>query len=123
MSRIHKALNAAKARGDIEYVFSENVANTDYERVMREYAEAGNQLIVGEAFGVERAAREVAKDYPEDRVPDGLELRPAGAELLRCSTTTSRSAAYLTGMVAGRADQDRTRSAWSAAIRSPRSTG
>ncbi len=36
VSRIHKALNASKARGEIEYSFSENVANTDYERVMRE---------------------------------------------------------------------------------------
>ena len=41
VSRIHKALNAAKARGEIEYSFSENVANTDYERVMREYSEQG----------------------------------------------------------------------------------
>src|SRR5690606_22230546 len=47
VSRIHKAANAAKDRGDIEYVATENVSNTDYERVMREYAEAGNQLIVG----------------------------------------------------------------------------
>ena len=31
VSRIHKALNAAKDRGEIEYSFSENVANTDYE--------------------------------------------------------------------------------------------
>ena len=64
VSRIHKALNAAKARGEIEYSFSENVANTDYERVMREYSEQGNHLLVGEVFGVERAARKVAKDYP-----------------------------------------------------------
>ena len=62
VSRIHKALNAAKARGEIEYSFSENVANTDYERVMREYSEQGNHLLVGEVFGVERAARKVAKD-------------------------------------------------------------
>ena len=47
------------------YVFSENVANTDYERVMREYAEAGIKLIIGEVFGVEREAREVAADYPD----------------------------------------------------------
>ncbi|MCB1971480.1 MAG: BMP family ABC transporter substrate-binding protein, partial [Geminicoccaceae bacterium] len=45
VSRIHKALNAAAERGDIAYTYSENVKNTDYERVMREYAEAGNQLI------------------------------------------------------------------------------
>ena len=62
VSRIHKALNAAKDRGEIEYSFSENVANTDYERVMREYSEQGNHLLVGEVFGVERAARKVAKD-------------------------------------------------------------
>ena len=63
ISRIHKALNTAADRGDIEYTYSENVANTDYERVMREYAEQGQQLIVGEVFGLERAARKVAKDY------------------------------------------------------------
>jgi basic membrane protein A len=38
VSRMHKALKAAVARGEIEYGFSENVANADYERVMREYA-------------------------------------------------------------------------------------
>ena len=65
VSRIHKALNAAKDRGDITYVFSENTANTDYERVMREYAEQGMDLVVGEAFAVERAARKVAAEYPE----------------------------------------------------------
>ena len=57
VSRIHKAATTAKDRGDIAYVFSEKVSNTDYERVMREYCEAGNQLIVGEAFAVEDAAR------------------------------------------------------------------
>ena len=41
VGRIHKALNAAQERGEITYEFSENVANTDYERVMREYAEQG----------------------------------------------------------------------------------
>jgi basic membrane protein A and related proteins len=65
VGRIHKALNAARDRGDITYAFSENVANTDYERVMREYAEQGVDLIVGEVFGLERAARQVAADYPE----------------------------------------------------------
>ncbi|MGE4052017.1 MAG: BMP family ABC transporter substrate-binding protein, partial [Piscinibacter sp.] len=64
VSRIDKALKAAVARGEIEYVFSENVANADYERVMRGYAEKGHTLIVGESFAVEAAARKVAKDYP-----------------------------------------------------------
>jgi basic membrane protein A len=65
VSRIHKALKAAEARGEIEYKASENVSNADYERVMREYATGGNELIVGEAFAVEAAARKVAKDFPK----------------------------------------------------------
>ena len=50
ISRIHKALNTAAENGAIEYNYSENFANTDYERVMREYAEQGQDLIVGEVF-------------------------------------------------------------------------
>ncbi len=64
VSRIHKAAMTAQERGEIEYSFSENVSNTDYARVMREYAEAGNTLIIGEVFGAEQEAREVAADYP-----------------------------------------------------------
>ena len=81
VSRIHKALKAAKARGEIEYVFSENVANADYERVMREYAEKGNTLIVGESFAVEAAARKVAKDYPKVAFLMGSLGQAAGAQL------------------------------------------
>lgn len=65
VSRIHEAALAAEARGDITYTFSENVSNTDYPRVMREFAEGGTDLIVGEVFAVESEAREVAAEYPE----------------------------------------------------------
>ena len=41
------------------------MANADYERVLRQYAEAGHQLIVGESFAVEAAARKAAKSYPK----------------------------------------------------------
>ena len=60
--------NQLVGRAEIDYVFSENISNTDYERVMREYAEAGHKLIVGEVFGVEQAARDVARDYPDVEV-------------------------------------------------------
>lgn len=62
---LHRALVAASKAGKIEYVFSEKTANTDYVRVMREYAESGVKMIVGEAFGISREARKVADDYPE----------------------------------------------------------
>src|SRR5262245_7238762 len=76
VSRIHKALQGAAARGEIEYKASENVANADYERVMREYATGGNQLIVGEIFGVETAGRKVAKDFPKTSFLFGSSGKP-----------------------------------------------
>ena len=55
-ARLHQGLEAAKAKGEIEYVFSEKVANTDYIRVLREYCESGVKLIVGEAFGISKGS-------------------------------------------------------------------
>ena len=100
ISRIHKALNTAAERGDIEYVFSENVANTDYERVMREYAEQGMQLIVGEVFGLERAARKVAQDYPDTAFLMGSSFGPV-APNFSVFDNWIHEPSYLTGMVAG----------------------
>lgn len=102
ISRIHKALNAAQDRGDIEYVFSENVANTDYERVMREYAEQGVNLIMGEVFGLERAARKVAADYPETAFLMGSSFGPV-APNFSVFDNWIHEPSYLTGMVAGAA--------------------
>jgi len=104
ISRIHKALNAAAERGDIEYTFSENVANTDYERVMREYAEAGQKLIVGEVFGLERAARKVAKDYPETAFLMGSSFGPV-APNFSVFDNWIHEPSYLSGMVAGAATE------------------
>ncbi len=104
ISRIHKALVAAQERGDIEYVYSENVANTDYERVMREYAEAGNQLIVGEVFGLERAARKVAADYPDTAFLMGSSFEPSG-ENFSVFDNWIHEPSYLSGMVAGAASK------------------
>jgi len=99
VSRIHKALNAAVAKGEIEYRFSENVANTDYERVMRQYAEQGHALIVGEAFAVEPAARKVAKDYPKTAFLMGSSGKPV-APNFAVFDNYIQEPAYLTGMIA-----------------------
>ena len=100
VSRIDKALKAAQARGEIEYVFSENVSNADYERVMRGYAEAGNKLVVGEAFAVEAAARKVAKDYPKVSFLLGSSGKPQ-APNFGVFDNYIQEPAYLTGMIAG----------------------
>ncbi len=100
VSRIDKALKAAVARGEIEYVFSENVANADYERVMRQYAQGGHTLIVGEAFAVEAAARKVAKDYPKVSFLLGSSGKPQ-APNFSVFDNYIQEPAYLTGMIAG----------------------
>ena len=100
ISRIHKALNTAADRGDIEYSFSENVANTDYERVMREYAEDGMQMIVGEVFGLERAARKVAKDYPDTSFLMGSSFGGV-APNFAVFDNWIHEPSFLSGMVAG----------------------
>src|SRR6478672_7851637 len=78
VSRIHKALNAAKERGDIEYVFSEKVANADYERVMRK----------------------VAKDYPKTAFLMGSSGKPQEPNFAVFDNYIQEPA-YLTGMIAG----------------------
>jgi basic membrane protein A len=100
VSRIHQALKARNLAGEITYNWSENVANTDYERVMREYAEAGNDLIVGEVFGVEKAARQVAKDYPKTAFLMGSSFGPEGPNF-SVFDNYIQECSYLTGMVAG----------------------
>ena len=98
--RLHTALKAAEARGEIEYKASENVSNADYERVMREYATGGSVLIVGEAFAVEAAARKVAKDFPKVKFLMGSSGKPQ-APNFSVFDNYIQEPAYLSGMIAG----------------------
>jgi len=102
VSRIHKAANAAVDRGDIEYVFSENTSNSDYERVMREYSEAGHDLIIGEVFAVEDAARQVARDYPDKAYLMGSSFLPKDdTPNFAVFDNYIQDASYLSGIIAG----------------------
>ena len=107
VSRLHKALNAAKDRGDITYKWSENVANNDYERIMRQYSEEGTDLVVGEIFGVERAARRVAASYPKVAYLMGSSFGPVKPNL-SVFDNFIHEPSYLTGMVAGKATKSNT---------------
>lgn len=102
VSRIHIAALAAQERGEIDYTFSENTANTDYPRVMREYAEQGVDLIVGEIFGVEQEAREVAADYPDTAFLMGSSFKEdPSIPNLAVFDNYIQDASYLTGIIAG----------------------
>ncbi len=100
VSRIHKALNEAKGRGEIDYVFSESVSNADYERVLRQYAEQGAALVVGESFAVEAAARKVARDYPKTAFLMGSSGKPQ-APNFSVFDNYIQEPSYLSGMIAG----------------------
>ncbi len=98
--RLHEALSAAQGRGEIDYVFSEQVAGGDYLRVLREYAAGGADLIVGEAFGIGAAARQVADDYPDVAFLMGDSGPPHGANFAVFDNYIHEPC-YLMGILAG----------------------
>ena len=99
-ARLHLGLEAAKAKGEIEYVFSEKVANTDYIRVLREYCESGVKLIVGEAFGISKEARKVADEYPDIAFLMGDPFEPHGSNF-SVFDNYIHEPCYLMGILAG----------------------
>ncbi len=99
-ARLHLALQKARDAGEIDYVFSEKVANTDYVRVLREYAESGVALVVGEAFGISREARKVADDYPEVAFLMGDSFKPHGSNFAVFDNYIHEPC-FLMGMIAG----------------------
>ncbi len=100
VGRLHQALDAAKQAGGIDYNYSEKVANTDYIRVMREYAESGVKLVVGEAFGISKEARKVADEYPEVAFLMGDPFKPHGSNFAVFDNYIHEPC-YLMGIIAG----------------------
>lgn len=99
-ARLHQGLTVAQEAGDIEYVYSEKVANTDYIRVLREYCESGVKLIVGEAFGISREARKVADEYPDIAFLMGDPFEPHGSNF-SVFDNYIHEPCYLMGILAG----------------------
>ncbi len=72
---IHQACLLLQKELGFTYEFTEQVGAADFERVLREYAERGFDLIVGDAFlAGEEPSRRVAKDYPEVAFAFGSEF-------------------------------------------------
>ena len=67
---------------------------------MREYAESGVQLIVGEAFGISREARKVADDYPNVAFLMGDPFKPHGKNFAVFDNYIHEPC-YLMGIIAG----------------------
>ena len=101
VNQIHVALVKAKKELGIVYDYSESVKSADFARVMREYAEKGYQLITGDAFGAERIARRVARDYPKVAFVFGSGIGPAEPNF-GVFDNWIHEPAYLSGMIAGK---------------------
>jgi basic membrane lipoprotein Med (substrate-binding protein (PBP1-ABC) superfamily) len=101
VNQIHVALLKAKKELGITYDYSESVKAADFARVMREYAEKGYKLIMGDAFGAERIARRVARDYPDVAFVFGSGIGPAEPNF-GVFDNWIHEPAYLSGMIAGK---------------------
>jgi len=101
VNQIHVALLQAQKELGIEYTWSESVKSADFARVMREYAEKGYKLITGDAFGAERIARRVARDYPNTAFMFGSGIGPAEPNF-GVFDNWIHEPAYLSGMIAGK---------------------
>lgn len=101
VNQIHVALKKAEQELDIEYTWSENVKAADFARIMREYAEGDYDLIMGDAFGAERIARRVARDYPDTAFAFGSGIGPVEPNFAVFDNWIHEPA-YLAGMLAGR---------------------
>jgi basic membrane protein A len=101
VNAIHVALLRAKAELGVEYQWSENVKAADFGRVLREAAEKGAGLIMGDAYTDEQAARRVAKAYPKVAFVMGSGEGPADPNF-GVFDDWIHEPAYLAGMIAGK---------------------
>jgi len=77
------------------------VKASDFARVLREYAEKGANLIMGDAFTDEQAARRVAKQYPKVAFVMGSGIGPADPNF-SVFDNWIHEPAYISGMIAGK---------------------
>jgi|AraplaMF_Col_mMF_1032025.scaffolds.fasta_scaffold00014_182 basic membrane protein A len=99
--QIHVALLQAKEKLGIDYKWSEHVESADFERVLRQYARGGTQLIMGDAFAAEEVTRKVAKQFPKVAFVFGSGGGPADPNF-SVFDNWIHEPAYLCGLIAGK---------------------
>ncbi len=98
---IHAACEKVAKEMNITYEFAEGVQAADFEKVVREYASRGFNLIVGDAFlAGEEPSRRVAKDFPNVAFAFGSEHGPQQPNY-SVFDNWIHEPAYLCGIIAG----------------------
>jgi len=105
--QIHVALQRAEKELGIEYKWSEKVEAADFSRVMREYAQGGYELVLGDAFAAEREARKTAKLFPKTAFLFGSGAGPAEPNF-GVFDNWIHEPAYLAGLIAGKMTKSNT---------------
>jgi basic membrane lipoprotein Med (substrate-binding protein (PBP1-ABC) superfamily) len=100
-NQVHVALQKAAKELDLDYKWSEKVQTADFSRVMREYAQGGYQLVLGDAFAAERESRRTAKQFPKVAFLFGSGAGPAEPNF-GVFDNWIHEPAYLSGMIAGK---------------------
>ena len=100
---IHSALLEEEEAGRIEYKFVDDIGYSgDMERVLREIAQEDKpDIIFGDAFGNEEAARRVAADFPDIAFVFGSGGGPAEPNF-SVFDNWIHEPAYLSGLIAGK---------------------
>ncbi|OQM77616.1 BMP family protein [Manganibacter manganicus] len=99
--QVHVALQQAQKELGIDYKWSEKVQTADFGRVMREYAQGGYDLLMGDAFAAERESRRTAKQFPKVAFLFGSGAGPAEPNF-GVFDNWIHEPAYLSGMIAGK---------------------
>ncbi len=107
VNQIHVALLKARDELGVDYTWSESVKAADFARVMREYAQQGYALVMGDAFGAERIARRVARSFPKVAFAFGSGIGPAEPNF-GVFDNWIHEPAYLAGMIAGKLTRSNT---------------
>ncbi len=99
----YAGLEAAAKNLGIEVAYSENVADADAERVMRDYASRGYGLIFAHSFSYGDATLAVAEDFPDVKFMAGTAQNLA--DNVGTYDNPDYQGAYLTGMLSAGASK------------------
>jgi basic membrane protein A and related proteins len=102
----YQGLEAVSKELGVEFVYQERVADADVERVLRDYAQQGYDLILAESFNYQDAAVRVAQDFPNLKfaTATGFKTQATGFADVPANHAVydwpAHQAGYLTGMLA-----------------------
>jgi len=102
----YQGLEEASKELGVEFAYQERVADADVERVLRDYADKGYDLILAESFNYQDATIRVAKDYPNIKfaTATGFKTKATGFDDVTANHAVydwpAHHAGYLTGMLA-----------------------